>query len=168
MATIQSGTGGTFKASTAEGRLIEVACFLRNQEQDSTKNPDDRNSIIGVFSINSNDFSGTYSLACAQALTPDGSISIVATPYLENVVFSPGTDTPTFKSTTIEAYLLEVITYLQYLESVSTKNPSGLNNVTGTYNADTAVYSGTFAIPVSFVVGTSGEASFTALEYLQA
>lgn len=167
MATIQGGTGGTFKASTAEGRLIEVACFLRNQETDSSKNPDDRNSIVGDFSINSYEFSGTYSIACSQALTTEGSVSIVASPYLQNVVFSPGTGTPTFKSTTIEAYLLEVLIYLQALEANSTKNPQGLNNVTGTYNADTAVYSGTFAIPVALAIGSSGEAGFTAVEYLQ-
>lgn len=166
MASIQPGTGGTFKTSTVEGRLIEVVTFLRLQEMDSVKNPDDRNSVIGDFSINSSEFSGSYSLACSQAITAEGGISIVATPYLTGVTFAPGSGSPTFKSTTVEAYLLEVITYIQFLESVTSKNPQGLNQVTGTYNADTGVYSGTFAIPCSVAIGSNGDCNFSAQEYL--
>lgn len=166
MAAIQPGTGETFKSTTAEGRLIEAVCFLRLQEGDTAKNPNDLNAVIGDFSINSNEFSGSYSLACTQGLSASGSLSIVAKNYLTGVTFSPGTGTPTFKSTTIEAYLLEIIGYLQFLEADSTKNPNGLNQVTGTYNADTEVYSGSFAIPVSVEMGTDGSVKFAAVEYL--
>lgn len=166
MATIQPGTDGTFKSTTAEGRLIEAACFLRLQEADSTRNPNGLSAVIGDFSINSNEFSGSYSLACTQGLSASGSLSIVAKNYLVGVPFSPGTGTPTFKSTTIEAYLLEIIGYLQFLEADSTKNPNSLNQITGTYNADTEVYSGSFAIPVSIDVGIDGSVKFAAVEYL--
>lgn len=166
MATIQTGSGETFKTTIAEGRLIEAACFLKVQELEPTKNPIERNSVLGEFSISSMEFSGTYNLICSQVLTPSGGISIVATPYLTGVSFSPGSGSPTFKSTTPEAYLLEVITYLQSLEATAAKNPNGLNQISGTYNADTGVYSGNFVIPLSIAFDASGSIDFTAREYL--
>jgi hypothetical protein len=166
MATIQTGSGEVFKTTTAEGRLIETVCFLRLAELDGVKNPDGKNSVLGEFSISDLLFLGSYNLPCSQTLTTAGAVSIVANPYLLSTGFNPGSGTPTFKSAAIEAYLLEVLTYLQGLESNASKNPQGLNNVTGTYNADTGIYSGTFSIPVALTQDGSGKACFAAQEYL--
>lgn len=166
MATIQTGSGETFKTTTAEGRLIECICFIRQQELDTAKNPNEQNAVIGDFSIGTFEFSGTFNIPCTAQLTTTGSISIVAAPYLSGVTFNPGSGTPSFKSSTVEGYLLEVVTYIQALEANTTKNPQGLNNVTGNYNSDTGIYSGTFAIPITLLIGSSGEASFAAQEYL--
>lgn len=166
MATIQAGSGETFKSSTAEGRLIEAVCFLRLAELDIAKNPGEINGVIGEFSIADLSFTGQYNLPCSQSLTTVGALSIAASPYLQNTGFSQGTGSPTFKSSTIEAYLLEILSYLQVLESDSTKNPEQINNVSGTFNSDTNIYSGTFSIPVQLVLDGVGKATFQAVEYL--
>lgn len=168
MATIQAGTTETFKSLTAEGRLIETVCFMRLAELDTAKNPDELNSVLGDFSITDMAFTGTYNIPCSQSLTGTGALSIVANAYLLNTGFTPGTGTPTFKSAAIEGYLLEVLSYLQALEADVSKNPTGVNNIAGTFNSDTNVYSGSFVIPVQLSLDTTGKSTFTAVEYLQA
>ena len=165
MATIQAGTGETFKSTTAEGRLIEAVCFLRLCELNIEKNPTEINSVLGDFSIADSTFTGQFNIPCLQTLTEAGSLAVSAAPYLLNTGFAAGAN-GTLKSATIEAYLLEIVSYLQVLENTPVKNPEGLNNVSGTFNSDTNIYSGTFAIPVQLVLDAVGKATFQAVEYL--
>ena len=67
---------------------------------------------------------------------------------------------------TVEKQLIELITRIQIMESNNGNNPDGLNNVTGTYNQDTGVYSGSFSINCSPTIDANGTPSFEAQEYL--
>lgn len=166
MASITPGSGGTFTATTAEGRAIETLTFMQVQEQSSSRNPSELNYVVGAFDSDDLMFSGSYTLPAALTISTDGSLKIAAIPYLQGVTFSPGTSSPTFKSTTIESYLLEVLMYLQGLEQQAAKNPQGLNYITGNFNSDTGLYQGSFTLPISLALAAAGKVEITAQEYL--
>jgi hypothetical protein len=166
MAAIQPGTGGTFKSTTAEGRLMEAICFLQLREADSIENPNGRNAIQGDFSIQNLVFSGSYNFAAEQAISSTGSLSIVASPYLQNTIIAPGGNNPTFKSLSLEGYVLEVLMHFQALERVAANNPQGQNFITGTYNSDIGIYTGSFSLPIAMSLDGAGKPSFEAVEYL--
>lgn len=71
------------------------------------------------------------------------------------------------KNDTKEGLALEAILQLQAHERVAENNPDGRNFITGTYNSDTGIFSGTFALPVDLTFdATTGNAVLTAVEYL--
>lgn len=140
-------------------RTLEALAFLSACERDITLNPTERNAIQASLNLDAATFTGTYAIPCQQTIATTGGLAISAVPYLTGVTFSPGSGERTLVSTTIEAYCLECLQYLQWLERQSTRNPDNRNYVTGTYNDDTGVYSGSFTLPVSFTIegtATSG------------
>lgn len=165
MATITPGTGATIKSSSAEGQALEILTYLQLQEASAVRNPLAANNIVGSIDLDQKVFSGTYSIPANQVVSNTGGLSINAATYLSGVIFSPGTD-GTFKSATPEAYALEVLMALQVIEQTAGRNPDGFNNITGTYNSDTKVYSGTFSIPVVVAIDNSGAVSVSANPYL--
>lgn len=71
------------------------------------------------------------------------------------------------KSTTAEGLALESLMQLQAIERTAARNPDNRNFVTGTYNSDTGIYSGTFSFPVNQAIdATSGNLTLEAAEYL--
>lgn len=165
MATITAGAGATFTATKAEAQAIAALNFLNQRENTSEANPNGDDRINASFDVDLLTFAGTYSLPASQVLNSLGQLVIVSTPYLSSGAFTPGTG-GTFKSVTIEAYVLEVLMYLQSLELQPTKNPQNRNYITGTYNSDSKLYAGTFNLPISISIPESGIVSFTAVEYL--
>lgn len=74
---------------------------------------------------------------------------------------------PPLKSTTAEAALMELIMYIQILESTPGSNPNGRNYVQGSINNDTQIFSGSYSLPVSQAIDqTDGSSKFQATEYL--
>lgn len=165
MVAITPGTSGTFQASTAEGRAIEILTFIQGQESATATNPEGRNYVTASIDLDDQIFSGTFSLPATQAISGDGSLTITATPYLVGAPIVPGGGSPTFKSSLPERYLLEVLMYLQGLERVASRNPQGRNAVLGTYNSDSGVYQGSFVIPVDYAL-VNGIIQVTAKPYL--
>lgn len=166
MAAIAPGSGGSLKSTTAESALVESILFLKQCERDSAKNPNGTQAVNYAITDSGQTFSGDFSISATQTLTGTGSLAIAANPYLTSTGFTAGSG-GTFKSTTIESTVLEVLMYLQFLEADATKNTNGRNFVTGTYNSDTRIYRGTFSLPVAVAIGPNGEAIVTANEYLQ-
>ena len=166
MANISAGTLGTFKTTKAEGRAIEVLTYCQNLERVAANNPQDVQGFQGSFDTESLLFEGSFSIPAAQALGPGGILQITVTPYLVGAVIAPGGDAPTFVSTAPEAYALEVLMYLQSLEGQATRNPQSLNYVTGTYNSDTKLYAGTFSLPITITIDSTGKPVINAVEYL--
>lgn len=164
MATITPGTGGTILSTTAEGQLQEILGYIRQKEAVANTNPEEITAVNGSHSQNSLTYSGNFDFPCTQAINGTGQLVISATHYLSTPSFAPGTG-GTFKSTTPEAYALEVLMYLQGLEQISGNNPSNRNFITGSFNSDTGRYSGTFSLPVALSL-VSGLPTYTATEYL--
>lgn len=168
MATISPGSGGTFTSTTAEQRCLEALAFLHRAERDATLTNTTTRAIAGSFSLDTLTFTGTYSIPCAQTIAATGGLAITAIPYLSGVVFNPGTGEKTLNSTAIEAYCLEALQYLQWLESQSSRNPQSRNYVSGSFNAENGLYSGTFSIPITFTfdAAVGGGINFDAAPYL--
>lgn len=145
---------------------MEVLIYAQLQELDPTKNPSDRNYVLGSIDTDGLFFSGTYALPAIQSLSDDGSLRIVAIPYLQGVSVIPGTNAPTFKSELLESYLLEVLMYLQITEKQTAKNPLNRNYITGSFNSDTDVYQGSFNLPVDISISPAGSIVVDAQEYL--
>lgn len=72
----------------------------------------------------------------------------------------------TLVATTVEKQLVELITRIQIMESSNANNPENLNRITGSYNQDTGVYSGSFSIQCNPTIDSNGTPSFEAQEYL--
>ena len=72
----------------------------------------------------------------------------------------------TLSSSTIEGQMVELVSRIQIAEADSAKNPNNVNAITGSYNQDTGIFSGTFSIPCDAAVDASGLPSFAAQEYL--
>ncbi|OLP19816.1 hypothetical protein BST81_03540 [Leptolyngbya sp. 'hensonii'] len=165
MATITPGTGGTFKSVTAEGQAIEALIYLQDRENTTTANPNGEDRLDGNFDTDLRTFSGQFRIPASQSINGSGQLVIQAVPYLNGGAFTPGSD-GTFKSTAIEAFVLEVLMYLQVLESTPAKNPNNRNYVTGTFNADTGIYTGSFSLPIAFALAEDGSVKIQAVEYL--
>jgi hypothetical protein len=72
----------------------------------------------------------------------------------------------TLKSTTAEARLLEIFTYLQQAESDKVKNPNLIDYVQGSFNANTLTFTGSFNLPIGQVIDASGNIVISATTYL--
>lgn len=166
MVAISAGTQGLFKSVTAEGRAIEALVYLQNLERNTTNNPDGFNALTGSFDTEEGVFSGTYSLPAVQQIAVGGVLQIQASTYLQSSTVAPGGDSPTFVSTRAEAYVLEVLMYLQFLERQPSRNPQNRNYVTGTFNSDTGIYQGTFNLPITITLDAEGKPLITATEYI--
>jgi hypothetical protein len=75
-------------------------------------------------------------------------------------------DAGTFKTATAEARAVEVLMLIQSFERDANKNPGGKNFVNGSLNTRTAVYGGTFQLPVTESLFTDGTLRITAAPYL--
>lgn len=166
MAVISPGTVGTFRSSTAEGRAVEVIVYVGNVQKVVANNPDALSIVTTTFNQSEDTISGSFSIPAEQTVSTGGSLAIAAKLSLIGVPIAPGGDEPTFKSSDPCSYLLEVLMFLQYVERISTRNPQSRNYISGTYNSDTGIYSGSFQLPVSFNVDEMGAIQITAQEYL--
>lgn len=166
MAVVTPGTGGTCKATTAEGQLQEILSFLSIKQADAVSNPNEVTNVYASHDQTAQLFTGTYRFTVTQSIGANGSLTLQTSPYLVNTGFAVGTD-GTFKSTLPEAYALEVLMYLQALEQNTTANPANRNNITGSYNSDTGLYEGSFSIPcVVALDALTGATEYTAEPYL--
>ena len=166
MATITPGTGGTIKAPTLEGQIIEALVLARLTERDSTKNPQNRNYIQCSTNLNTSTFTFNASLPLEQTINPQGQVTYIVPDYFVGLTFNAGTG-GTFKSSNIAAYIMEVITYAQNLEAITSKNPTGANNVNGTIDTDTTLFSCSGTLPITFSQNTLGDTILTASKYLE-
>jgi hypothetical protein len=69
-------------------------------------------------------------------------------------------------ATTMEGQLLELVGLMQAKESDAESNPQNANRITGTYNSDTSVFSGTFTLSVTQTIDSNGKIVLTASTYL--
>lgn len=70
------------------------------------------------------------------------------------------------QSTILEHQVVELMSKIQVLEGNTAANPDNINRITGSFNQDTGLYSGTFSIPCDVVITGNGTPSFVAKEYL--
>ena len=165
MAKIDIGTDGTLKSDAAEGKLQELCTLLQMGEFNLESNPTGIDNIVGNHFQNTETFSTTFTIPVEQTISADGHVVYATLDYLNAFPFSPGTN-GTFKSTTCAGYFVEVVIYIQNLERSVVHNPDKINNVTGTFNSDSTVFSGSINLPVDVSIDDMGRVVYAAREYL--
>lgn len=165
MATITPGTGSTIKSSKIEEHLLEIITFGKAQELDTAKNSAPPKSYIQGFTYTDTLFRCNLSIPVNRSTNETGGSLFTTPDYLSGVTFTPGTG-GTFKSTNFAAYLVECVLHAQELERDTAKNPSGADRITGNFDINPNVFTGSVEIPIKPGVGADGKPNFTAVEYL--
>lgn len=166
MGAITPGSGATIKSGTAEGQLIETIAFIKSQEQLASRNPKGSNAVQMSFNLGTLQASLSFTMPAQPGINTLGQPITTADIYLQNTGFIPGTG-GTFVSTTPEAYLLEVATYIQMQEQLANKNPEGVSNVSSVFDADELTFSGNATIPIEVALTSDGSIQVAADEYLR-
>lgn len=164
MTIITPGSSATINALTAESTLLQLIPLVIAAQSDNAKNPSGRSVVTSSIDLADGTISGTYTILATQSLNNSGQIVVQADSQFNNVTFSSGSG-GTFKSSSIESFLMEVLQFLQIREKDTTKNPDGSNNITGSYNSDTGIYSGSYLLPISVTI-TQQILQIAAIEYL--
>ena len=65
---------GTFKSTNPAAYLLEILSFLMARQNDSTKNPEKNNYIIGTYNAVSGIYQGQFSLPFATTMQANGTL----------------------------------------------------------------------------------------------
>lgn len=163
MTTLVTDPTATIKSTTYENALYELLTLIRTYELKLATDP----GLIDFTIDNDFLFSGSFTLPVSTTLdTNTGSSISVGIDYLGNTVYSKGVNTNTLKSSNIVAALVELLNRIQLLESNTSKNPSGINNITFQTTNDGTSFEGTFSITVIPTFNDDGSLKYIAKEYL--
>lgn len=163
MTIVTAGTGGTIQSDNAEQQLLDCIALIKGWEK-GAQNPNRGNTINCSFGLGSALAVISFQIPASPSINDAGQQVQSAIPYLVNTNFTPGSE-GTFKSASVEAYFLEILSYLEIIETNTTKNPSGVNNVSSSFDSDGKVVTGTANIPFTFEID-NGFIKFMADEYL--
>lgn len=153
MTAIIPGSGGTIQSSSAEQALLDCITLIKNLEKIPSKNPNNTNGVSCSLGLNTSIANISFNMPAIPTLNDSGQQVQAASNYLLNTNFTPGSG-GTFKSSSIEGYLLEIVTYLEIVESNPTKNPNSNNYVSSTFDSDNRVVTGVATIPIIFELGS--------------
>ncbi len=166
MATITPGTAATIRATTAEKQLFHCLLLLQELETSTLYNPTRKDYVQTSFNDNAATFNANFSIPCEPALGTDGKPTFVGSNYLIGYSFNPGTTLGSFKSTSLPAYLVEVLFYCQILESDTATNPNNKNFLTANYDSDRKIFTGNVTLPYTKTIEQTGDVTISIPEYL--
>lgn len=166
MTVVTPGSQATLKASKAESQLLELLTYIKLMELQPSKNPDNKSNVSINYNLGTQLANMTFSIDAIPEINNLGQMVSVAKPYLQNTNFTSGSG-GTFVSSTPEAYLLELLSFIQIKESDSTKNTNNDNNVAFTYDVDRSLFSGNVTLPIEVSLQDDGTVKVTAKEYLR-
>lgn len=166
MTTVNPGTGGTLKAVKAEGMLLELLTFIKLQELQPSRNPNNRTNVNISYNLGTQLANISFTIDAVPQINTSGQMITVAGTYLQNTGFIRGTS-GTFVSTTPEACLIELLSFIQIRENDPTKNINNENNIAFTFDADRSVFSGSITLPIDTSISTNGNIAVAAREYLR-
>lgn len=163
MTTFITDPTATLKSTTYENALYELITLIRTYELKLATDP----NLIDFAMDNDFLFSGSFTLPVTTTLdTTNGSSNTVGVDYLGNTTYNKGSSSNTLKSNNIVAALVELVNRIQLLESNSSKNPSGVNNVTFETKNDGTSFEGTFSLTIIPTFNDDGSLKYVAKEYL--
>lgn len=166
MTVVTPGSQATLKAAKAESQLLELLTFLKLMELQPNKNPEGKNNVSINYNVTTQLANISFTVDATPQINNLGQMVTIAKPYLVNTGFTPGTG-GTFVSSTPEAYLLELLSFIQIKESDPTKNLNSENNVAFTYDVDRNTFSGSVTLPIETSLQNDGNVKITAKEYLK-
>lgn len=80
--SFNTGSGGTFKSTTAAGYFVELVIYAQNLERQTAKNPTGRNGIMATFNSDNTLFTGSLELPVIATIEGDGTIKYTTSEYL--------------------------------------------------------------------------------------
>lgn len=155
MAIVRPGIGATITQNTLEGQLGHAFWLLKEYQASPIHNPAELDYVQWGIDPTSLKFTGSFSFPCTRELI-DAKPAFTIRNYLENVPFSAGNPIGTFGNSTLPAYFLEVFTVMQVIEGIYQANPTEINNISGTYDTDTLIFSGELALPINPIMNSDG------------
>lgn len=165
MATFIPG-GGTLKSTTLEGAFFEAVMLLLSKEKDTTLNVSNLSRVSftidqGLIATGSCTFSAQENLSAT-----DDSVSWNVSNYLgSGFVFSPGSG-GTLKATNLPAAIVALAKRMQNLESQTSKNSKGLNNIAITYDSDLLTVRVNWQCQLDLATNANGRAETIVKTYL--
>lgn len=165
MATLTPGTEGTLKSATLETAFHEALSLAAIFEQDPLKNPQALSRIVMSLDIRTGQIKGNFTFEVTPTTAADGSTSFPVVEYLQNTGYTKGTGGGLISAGLCGA-IVEIAEKIQAKEALSSKNPQGLNGVSGlNYGTETKIVNASFDYMVAGAV-TTGAYSCTAKTYL--
>lgn len=166
MVALVMGSGTTIKSTTCEKAILELASFIKVQERDSTKNPNNQDNIgISVTSTNAL-CTITFTIPCNNTRLADGSFQLKANNYLTNVTYVSGSGTDDLRGGNALQDFVDLIQLVQGYEDDPVRNVTLANNVTGDFNSEPWRFEGTATLTYSEVVNVTGGLVVSVKEYL--
>lgn len=159
------GTGATITANTLETQLGHAFWLLVQYQSLPEYNPAELNYVQYDIDPEESVFTGAFDLPCTRELT-GGKPAYTAINYLQNVPFTPGNPSGSFISLSLPSYFLEILTFMQGVEANPRFNLAAVNNLSGTYDTDTSIFSGQLSLPIRAVINPDGVIVTSFLEYL--
>ena len=166
MATLTPGNGGTLKSATLEAAFHEALSLAAVAEQDPLKNPQAQTRVTMSLNIRTGQVTGTFTFEVTPTTGTDGSTTFPVTEYLQNTGYVKGTGGG-LASAGLCGAIVELAEKIQAKERLSSKNPQGLNGVTGlNYGTETQVVSASFDYLTAGSISSTGAYNCVAKTYL--
>lgn len=165
MAICRPGTGATITAPTQEAQLGHSFYLLNFYQSIPANNIGEVDYVQADIDLEEMTFTGSFDLPCTREYV-NGKPTFTVTEYLQNVPFTPGNPSGSFGSSSLPSYFLEILTFMQGVESFPQFNPAEVNNLSGTYDTDTAIFSGQLTLPIEVIMNPSGVLGVYFKEYL--
>lgn len=166
MTALTMTAGATVKSSTCEKALLELAAFLKVQERDGTKNPNNQDNVSIQVSSSNQLVTITFSIPCTNTRLTDGSYQLKANNYLTNVTYVSGGATDDLRGGNAIQDFVNLVQLVQGYEDDPTKNVTAANNVTGDFNSEPWRFEGTASLSYTESINTTGGLVVLVKEYL--
>lgn len=165
MTLITTNAGDMLASNTIEGQIWELCVRHDQWQRDPVKNPNAANRVTWSITGTTPSVSAQVNFKVAPVSNQDGQIVLGIVEYLLETGFSSVSNV--IKSRKPSGYLVELLFYAQALENNPTKNPTGRNNVSINFDADTDTCTGSFTLDLDPLIdGTDGTPKFYARPYL--
>lgn len=162
MSTFNNG-GGSLKATTKPGALLEVAHQLSNAEKTASTADNPVNNLTITFDLEANIAALAATLPIAATLNSVGNLVIAASDYLGGAAsFNAGAGD--LRATTMPSAFLEVAQIVAGSEQAIVSNTP--NNVTIAMDLEGGTATVTAGLPITTVTDATGKVIVTAADYL--
>jgi hypothetical protein len=162
-------TGSSLSSDTKAGAFVEAVRLLNDAE--ATRNAANpgvtaKNNVTQIADFDGRTLNTTVSLPIVQTFDSNGKVVIAAQDYLGSTYSAFTVGTGDAKSTTKMGAVLEIAQILAAAEKAITPETDQPNNIQITYDFEALTANISATTPFTPSVGTNGEITITALDYV--
>lgn len=167
--TAYVSTGSSLSSTTLAGAFVEAARLLNDAEAErNAANPGvaPKNNVSMTADFDGRTLNTTIALPFVQTFDTAGKVVIAASDYLGGTYSAFTVGTGQAKSTTKMGAVLEIAQILAAAEKAITPETDQPNNIQITYDFEALTANITATTPFTPNVGTAGEITLEALDYV--